>query len=47
MLDEIDKSFIESLRVIARGIVKGKLDPDELVNGAVEYLISKNERSFH
>ena len=44
MLDEIDKSFIESLRVIARGIVKGKLDPDELVNGAVEYLISNKEK---
>ena len=44
MLDEIDKNFIESLRVIARGIVKGKLDPDELVNGAVEYLISNKEK---
>ena len=44
MLDEIDKNFIESLRVIARGIVKVKLDPDELVNGAVEYLISNKEK---
>ena len=44
MLDEIDKNFIESLRVIARGKVKGKLDPDELVNGAVEYLISTKEK---
>ena len=44
MLDEIDKNFIVSLRVIARGIVKGKLDPDELVNGAVEYLISNKEK---
>ena len=44
MIDEIDKNFIESLRVIARGIVKGKLDPDELVNGAVEYLISNKEK---
>ena len=44
MLDEIDKNFIESLRVIARGKVKGKLDPDELVNGAVEYLISNKEK---
>ena len=44
MLDEIDKNFIESLRVIALGIVKGKLDPDELVNGAVEYLISNKEK---
>ena len=44
MLDEIDKNFIESLRVIARGIVKGKIDPDELVNGAVEYLISNKEK---
>ena len=44
MLDEIDKNFIESLRVIARGIVKGKLDPDVLVGGAVEYLISNKEK---
>ena len=44
MLDEIDKNFIESLQVIARGIVKGKLDPDELVNGAVEYFISNKEK---
>ena len=44
MFEEIDKNFIESLRVIARGIVKGKLDPDELVNGAVEYLISNKEK---
>ena len=44
MLDEIDKNFIESLRVIARGIVKGKFDPDELVNGAIEYLISNKEK---
>ena len=44
MLEEIDKNFIESLRVMARGIVKGKLDPDELVNGAVEYLISNKEK---
>ena len=44
MLEEIDKNFIESLRVIARGIAKGKLDPDELVNGAVEYLISNKEK---
>ena len=44
MLEGIDKNFIENLRVIARGIVKGKLDPDELVNGAVEYLISNKEK---
>ena len=44
MLEEIDKNFIESLRVIARGIVKGKLDPDELVNGVAEYLISNKEK---
>ena len=44
MFEKIDKNFIESLRVIARGKVKGKLDPDELVNGAVEYLISNKEK---
>ena len=30
--------------MIARGKVKGKLDPDELVNGAVEYLIFNKEK---
>ena len=44
MKDKLDENFIKSLRVIALGIVKGKLDPDELVNGAVEYLISNKEK---
>ena len=44
MKDKLDENFIKSLRVIARGIARGKLDPDELVNGAVEYLISNKEK---
>jgi RNA polymerase sigma-70 factor (ECF subfamily) len=44
MKDKLDEKFIKSLRVIARGIAKGKVDPDELVNGAVEYLISNKEK---
>ena len=44
MKEILDENFIKSLRVIARGIAKGKIDPDELVNGAVEYLISNKEK---
>ena len=44
MKEKLDEKFIKSLRVIARGIAKGKVDPDELVNGAVEYLISNKEK---
>ena len=44
MKDKLDENFIKSLRVIARGTARGKLDPDELVNGAVEYLISNKEK---
>ena len=44
MKDKLDENYIKSLRVIARGIARGKLDPDELVNGAIEYLISNKEK---
>ena len=44
MKDKLDENFIKSLVVIALGIVKGKSDPYELVNGAVEYLISNKEK---
>ena len=44
MKDKLDENFIKSLVVIALGIVKGKIDPYELVNGAVEYLISNKEK---
>ena len=40
MIEKLDENFIKSLVVIALGIVRGKGDPYELVNGAVEYLIS-------
>ena len=44
MKDKLDENFIKSLVVIALGIVRGKSDPYELVNGAVEYLISNKEK---
>ena len=44
MKKKLDENFIKSLVVIALGIVKGKIDPYELVNGAVEYLISNKEK---
>jgi len=44
MQEKIDENFIKSLVVIALGIVRGKSDPYELVNGAVEYLISNKEK---
>ena len=44
MKEKLDKNFIKSLVVIALGIVRGKSDPYELVNGAVEYLISNKEK---
>ena len=44
MKEKLNESFIKSLVVIALGIVKGKSDPYELVNGAVEYLISNKEK---
>ena len=44
MKEKLDENFIKSLVVIALGIVRGKSDPYELVNGAVEYLISNKDR---
>ena len=44
MTEKLDENFIKSLVVIALGIVRGKSDPHELVNGAVEYLMSNKER---
>ena len=44
MKEKLDENFIKSLVVIALGIVRGKSDPYELVNGAVEYLISNKEK---
>jgi RNA polymerase sigma factor (sigma-70 family) len=44
MTEKLDENFIKSLVLIALGIVMGKSDPYELVNGAVEYLMSNKER---
>ena len=44
MKEKLDENFFKSLRVIARGIARGKVDPDELVNGVAEYLISNKEK---
>ena len=44
MKEKLDENFIKSLVVIALGIARGKGDPYELVNGAVEYLISNKEK---
>jgi len=44
MTEKLDENFIKSLVVIALGIIKGKGDPYDLVNGAMEYLISNKEK---
>ena len=44
MKEKLDENFIKSLVAIALRIVRGKSDPYELVNGAVEYLISNKEK---
>ena len=44
MKEKLDENFIKSLVAIALVIVRGKSDPYELVNGAVEYLISNKEK---
>ena len=43
MTEKLDENFIKSLVVIALGIMRGKGDPYDLVNGAMEYLISNKE----
>ena len=44
MIEKLDENFINSLVVIARGIVGTKMDPEEIVNGAVEYIITNKEK---
>ena len=44
MKEKLDENFIKSLVAIALGIVREKSDPYELVNGAIEYLISNKEK---
>ena len=44
MIEKLDENFIKSLVVIARGIVGKKMDPEELVNGAMEYIITNKEK---
>jgi|TARA_Y100000031_G_scaffold107854_1_gene118708 RNA polymerase sigma factor (sigma-70 family) len=47
-MEKINEDFIKRLRLIAQGIAKGNCDPDELVNGAVEYLMkNKNKYKDH
>ena len=40
----MDKSFLQSLHLIALGIAKNQLDPWELVNGWVEYYLKNKDR---
>ena len=44
MKEKLDENFIKSLRVIAKGIAGTKMDPDELVNGSIEYILSNKDR---
>ena len=44
MKEILDENFAKSLLVYAQAILRGKSDPYELVNGAVEYLISNKEK---
>ena len=44
MKEKLDENFIKSLVNIARGYVGRKSDPYELVNGAVDYLLSNEEK---
>ena len=47
-MEKLNEDFIKRLRLIAQGIAKGNCDPDELVNGAVEYLMkNKNKYKDH
>ena len=43
-MEKINEDFIKRLRLIAQGIAKGKCDPYDLVNGAMEYLIKNKEK---
>ena len=45
MKEKLDENLIKSLRTIARGIAGPVVDPDDLVSGALEYLIS-NEKKY-
>ena len=44
MTEKLDENFIKSLVLPALRIMRGKGDPYELVNGAMEYLISNKEK---
>ena len=44
MKEKLDEIFVKSLVLIAQGIAKGKCDPYDLVNGAMEYLIKNKEK---
>ena len=38
------ENLVKRLRVLARGIARGNCDPDDLVNGFVEYYIKNKEK---
>ncbi len=44
MKDRLDEKFIKGLRAQARGIARGNCDPDDLVNGFVEYYLKNEEK---
>ena len=44
MLAKMDRSFLQSLHLIALGIVKKQMDPWELVNGWVEYYLKNKDK---
>jgi hypothetical protein len=44
MTEKLDENFIKSLVLPALKIMRGKGDPYELVNGAMEYLFSNKEK---
>ena len=43
-MEKINEDFIKRLSLIAQGIAKGNCDPDDLVNGFVEYYIKNKEK---
>ena len=44
MKEKLDENLVKRLRTLARGIARGNCDPDDLVNGFVEYYIKNKEK---
>ena len=44
MKEKLDENLVKRLRALARGIARGNCDPDDLVNGFVEYYIKNKEK---